>query len=472
MPAPAYDCVICGAGLAGISTAYQLAARFGLRDVLMVDERAPLSLTSDKSTECYRNWWPGPDDAMVRLVNRSIDLLEELARTSGNVFHLNRRGYLYVTADPGRVGEIRREAQAVSALGAGPLREHPGAGGYQPAPASDFQDRPAGADRIGADGIGADPIGADLIVDPALIHELFPYLTEQAAAVLHVRRAGWLSAQQLGMYLLEQARACGVRLQRGRLAAVDLRGGRVAGVRLEGAAGTVRVETAAFVDAGGPLVADVARLMGVELPVFAELHAKVSFADRLGAVPREAPLLIWTDPQRLPWSEEERRLWAESAETRWLLEELPGGAHTRPEGPAGSETVLMLWPYHTPVMHPQWPPAFDPSYAEVTLRGLATMLPGLRAYLSRMPKPVVDGGYYLKTAENRPLIGPLPVAGAYMAGALSGFGLMAACGAGELAAAHVAGASLPDYAPAFRLERYDDPAYRAAWERWQPAGQL
>ena len=35
---------------------------------------APLSLTSDKSTECYRNWWPGPGDAMVRLMNRSIDL--------------------------------------------------------------------------------------------------------------------------------------------------------------------------------------------------------------------------------------------------------------------------------------------------------------------------------------------------------------------------------------------------------------
>ena len=48
--------VICGAGIAGISAAYHLAVRQGVRDVVLVDERPPLSLTSDKSTEYYRNW--------------------------------------------------------------------------------------------------------------------------------------------------------------------------------------------------------------------------------------------------------------------------------------------------------------------------------------------------------------------------------------------------------------------------------
>jgi glycine/D-amino acid oxidase-like deaminating enzyme len=68
----------------------------------------------------------------------------------------------------------------------------------------------------------------------------------------------------------------------------------------------------------------------------------------------------------------------------------------------------------------------------------------------------------MKTFENRPLIGPLPVEGAYVVGALSGFGVMAACAAGELLAAHIAGGTLPAYAPAFRLARYTDPAYRRA----------
>ena len=88
------DVVICGAGIAGIAAAYFLSVRQGVPNVVLVDERRPLSLTSDKSTEAYRNWWPGPDDAMLRLMNRSIDLLEELDAASGHRIGLNRRGYL------------------------------------------------------------------------------------------------------------------------------------------------------------------------------------------------------------------------------------------------------------------------------------------------------------------------------------------------------------------------------------------
>ena len=73
------DIVICGAGIAGIAAARHLAAVSGVNRVVLVDERPPLTLTSDKSTECYRNWWPGPGNAMVALTNRSIDLLEDLA---------------------------------------------------------------------------------------------------------------------------------------------------------------------------------------------------------------------------------------------------------------------------------------------------------------------------------------------------------------------------------------------------------
>ena len=67
----------------------------------------------------------------------------------------------------------------------------------------------------------------------------------------------------------------------------------------------------------------------------------------------------------------------------------------------------------------------------------------------------VDGGYYCKTPDNRPLIGPLPIKGAYIAGALSGYGVMGSQAAGELIAAHVAGAALPDYATAFSYDRFD-----------------
>ena len=451
------EVVICGAGIAGISTAYFLAVRHGIRNVLLVDERDPLSLTSDKSTECYRNWWPGPGDAMVSLINRSIDLMEELAIKSGNIFHLNRRGYLYVTGDPAKVIPMQEEALKTSQLGGGPLRIHSGQPNdpdYTPSHPSEFLHQPG---------------GADLILDPALLKRHFPYLTDRAVAALHARRAGWLSAQQLGTYLFDQARASGAQLSRGRVSAVDTRGGQVKTIKLQDGQ---RVDTPYFVNAAGPFLSEVGRMIGIELPVFSEIHLKVAFNDHLGIVPRQSPLLIWSDSQFLPWSQEERLLLSEDEGTRWLLEELPPGVHTRPEGGADSPVVLMLWEYHTTPHEPVWPPPLDMQYPEIALRGLTAILPDLRKYFGKSPRPVLDGGYYTKTRENRPLIGTTPVDGAYVIGALSGFGVMAGCASGELLAQHITGNSLPSYAPYFSLQRYTDPAYLRLIQDWGVSGQL
>ena len=455
------DVVICGAGIAGIAAAYSLTVKHGIKDVALVDERPPLSLTSDKSTECYRNWWPGPGPAMVSLMNRSIDLLEGLARESGNVFNLNRRGYVYATADPARIEEFGRAGEESAALGAGPLRIHPGqtpgvSAPYHPAHTEGF-DSPLS--------------GADLILDQRLIREHFPYLSEKTVAVIHARRCGWFSAQTLGMYLLERAREGGARLVHASVEAVQTTGSRVAEVRLSNGES---IATLAFVNAAGPFLPHVGRLLRVELPVYSELHTKVFFPDPLGVVPREAPFLICADPQFAPWTDEERAYLEESAETRWMLEKFPAGAHLRPEGPAGSQMVLMLWDYHNHAhaVEPVPQPAFPPDFPDLVLRGLSTLLPGLKAYFDRPPRVSVDGGYYTKTRENRPLIGPLPVLGAYVIGALSGYGLMAAPAAGDLLATHIAGGALPPYAPAFSLERYDNPEYQKLLENWGNTGQL
>jgi glycine/D-amino acid oxidase-like deaminating enzyme len=455
------DIVICGAGISGIAAAYQLAVTHGVHQVVLVDERPPLTLTSDKSTECYRNWWPGPGDAMVRFMNRSIDLLETLATESGNYFHMNRRGYVFMTANPQRAHTFQESAATISALGAGPVRIHhgrPEVPAYQPAAAT---------------GYTGQPIGADLLLDAALIRQQFPFVAEDTVAVLHTRRCGWLSAQQLGRYLLEQARAHGVTLLRGRVTEVLLAHGRVAGIRVQQEGGTIQLHTGVFVNAAGPLLKQVGALFGLDIPVFNELHGKVIFEDTHGIVPRAAPLMIWDDPVTIPWSAEERNSLAERPETRWLLDEMPAGVHFRPEGGPHSRILLLLWTYHLEPQEPIWPPRFTPEYAEVVLRGITRMIPGMAVYLERLHKPVVDGGYYCKTRENRPLIGPLPVAGAYMLGAVSGYGIMASMAASELLAAHVTGSALPEYAPAFLLSRYDDPAYQALLAGWDAtAGQL
>jgi glycine/D-amino acid oxidase-like deaminating enzyme len=421
-------------------------------DVVLVDERPPLSLTSDKSTECYRNLWPGPGDAMVAAMNRSIDLLEELARESGNVFRLNRRGYLFASADPARTTAFIQTAEHAAALGSGAARVHGTASSdYRPAPADGFEDQ---------------PVGVDVLTDRALIRRHFPYLADDTVALLHARRCGWLSGQQLGMHMLERARDKGVRLVQGRVEAIRTAGGRVSDVTVSGAT----IATPRVVNAAGPFVARVGRMLGVELPVHCEQHTKIAFADTLGAVPRGAPFLIWTDPVRVAWTDDERRALAESRPD--LLGEFPSGVHGRPEGAGDSPIVLLLWNYRLDPVEPTFPLAFDPAYPELVIRGMARMLPALAKYADRLPRAFVDGGYYTKTRENRFLAGPLPVEGAYVCGALGGYGLMASSVAGELVADHVTGGRLPAYAPAFTLARYDDPAYRARLETWGDSGQL
>lgn len=447
------EIVICGAGILGISTAYALAQQ-GVKNILVVDEHPPLTLTSDKSSECYRNWWPGPGDAMVQLMNRSITLMEQRAAACNNMFKLNRRGYLYVTTDAAQVAGLRSAAAEAAGLGAGDLREHAaGSASYAPHHAEGYEG----------------PDGADLLTDAALIRQHFPYLAPETAAALHVRRAGWLSAQSYGMWMWEQARAGGVELITGRVAAVETAGGAVSGVTL--ADGT-HIATSTFINAAGPHIGAVSKLLGVDIPIYNELHIKAAFNDHLAAVGRDAPLVICADEQELIWSEDERAMLADDPETAWLLGRLPSGAHTRPEGDAAAQSILILWDVHNEKVEPTFPIVEDPLYAETAIRGLGRILPGMRGYLERMPRPSVDGGYYTKTQENRPLAGPLGVPGAYVIGAASGYGIMAAAGLAELLAGHITGAALLEYAPLFSLGRYKDPSYQALLANWGESWQL
>lgn len=446
--------VICGAGIAGVSAAFHLAVRNDVKGIVLVDERPPLTLTSDKSTECYRNWWPGPGDAMVAFANHSIDLLERLARETDNAFLMNRRGYLFATAE--NSAALIDAARETTSLGAGDLRVHKQTiANYVPAPAHGFENLPD---------------GVDLFDEPDLIMQLFPYLSDTTTTVAHARRCGWLSAQQLGMTMLAQAREAGVKLMRGKLTAVDTTGGRIKGVTVETGTDKTELATPIFINAAGPLTPTVGQLCGLDLPIKLEGHVKISFNDHRHAVPRDAPLVIWNDEVALPWSLEEREALAGSSETEALLENFVAGVHGRPDG--AGDTVLLYWTYEGGTPDLVLPVPYDPNYPEITIRGMSMVIPRLAEYFEQMPRPYVDGGYYAKTPENRPLVGPLPLEGAFICSAFSGFGIMTAMSGGDLLAAHVTGKSLPDYAPAFLLSRYDNPQYEILMAQAISSGQL
>lgn len=442
--------VIVGAGIAGIAVAYRLATKYGLHKVTLVDPRPPLTLTSDKSTECYRNWWP--NRPMVGLMNRSIDLLEEMAKESDNTFGLSRRGYLFVTADQRTFDTWKQQAHQISKFGAGPVRSHPGPVPYRRPAFDSYQGQPEGVD----------------LLESETLREHFPYLTESAFGALHVRRAGWLSAQQLGAWMLDEAKSAGMTHLIDEVVSITTSDDRVVGIVL--ASGS-HLDCDVVVNAAGPMSPDVAAMVGLDLPLRHEVHLKVAFRDHLGVVPRDAPMVIWSDPQTIAWGPEEREALAEAGR-RELTDPLPIYCHGRPEGGADSRYFVALWEYHGQVQKPVWPLPPDDLYPEVVMRGLATMVPELNRYRDGLPKSVTDGGYYTKTEENRPLIGPAGPDGFYLACGYSGFGVMVASGAADLVSRHVMGADLPPYAADFELRRYDDPTYLAAIRDGVESGQL
>lgn len=437
------DVVVVGAGIAGVASAYFLAVRERVGKVTLIDPRPPLTLTSDKSTECYRNWWPNAP--MVQLMNRSIDLLEELAIESDDVLGLSRRGYLFITADEDRLNDMVKQAEVTSSFGAGELRRHPGP-------------LPYGQATTGADVLGPRELGTH-----------FPYITSQAVGAIHIRRAGWFSAQQLGAWMLDRIKESGGQLIISQVVDFIDDGSRILGVQLSDGS---RLHSSHTVIAAGPMTKRVAAAAGIEVPLVSELHLKAAFRDHLGVVPRDAPMIIWSDPQLLEWSEEERQGLTELGRHE-LLGEMPVFCHGRPEGGPHSPYFLALWEYHREVFDdPVWPLPEDPLYAEVVMKGLTTMVPGLGVYLERLPATTVDGGYYTKTVENRPLIGPAGPEGLSLVAGMSGFGVMAAAGAGDLLARHISGRDIPSYAPAFLLSRYDDPSYLSQLTEPTPSGQL
>jgi len=168
------------------------------------------------------------------------------------------------------------------------------------------------------------------------------------------------------------------------------------------------------------------------------------------------PFTIFSDPQYLWWDDQERMLIGESPEYAWLLDEFPAGLHIKPEG---NGHIKLGWAFNREPETPRWETPDDFDFPNITLRGARRFIPALTPYVDQPPTPIIQfSGYYTRTRENLPLIGPLHPKGLFTVSALSGFGTMAACSAGELCADWMMAADLPGYARYFNPDRYDDVA--------------
>lgn len=432
--------VVIGAGIVGISTAYYLLRRHGQRQITLLDSGLPMAFTSAQSGENYRNWWPHP--AMVALTNHSIDLMEEIAAESGNRIAMTRRGYALATRsaaiDPliaqlhdGLQGDAHRLLR---------YHENPQSVTYRNFASPDWTTMPD---------------GVDILTNADLIQRHFPQYDPEVRAVLHIRRGGSISGQQLGSFMLEHLRDNGLRPQTGTVRSITTGNG--FGLDIETPDGPRTIKADQIVNAAGPFAPDIAAMLDVTLPLKNTLQQKIAFEDRNRAIPRSMPFSIDLDPQHIDWTEDEAALLRSDAAHAWLAREMPGAIHCRPDGGDNGTWVKLGWAYNTISAPASRSPDLDPGFPEIVLRGAARLNPALKSYYGNLPRNMHHyGGWYTMTEENWPLIGPMGPEGSFMNCAMSGFGTMAACASGALCADWITGSTLPAYAREMSLARYRD----------------
>jgi glycine/D-amino acid oxidase-like deaminating enzyme len=432
--------VICGAGIAGVATAYYLAVKCRQPGVVLVDRLQALSLTTSKSGENIRDYWPQP--CMASLSERSIELMEELAAESGDSFKLRFSGYDFVSESAGREIFPSEHLRGID-----------------------------DTNNSGPDGRRLEGMQRPVhIIDRESIRQSYSWLSDDISQIVHIPRAGTIDVYALGSLLLDRARRAGVEVLQARVSAIHRPASGSFDLQLDcnGSMETLHAEK--LVLAAGPFTSELAYMLGIELPIENFLQRKIVIRDPQRIVPRDMPFTVFADPQQLNWNDEERELISADPDYRWLLDEFPAGLHIKPES---RDQVKLGWAYNRLPEKPRWELEDDVDFPNIVMRGASRFMPALRAYVEELPTPVVQmAGYYSRTPENWPLIGPLEVEGVFAVAALSGFGTMAACAAGELCAAWMTDAPLPGYARNFHPDRYSDPGIMTEISKIESDGQL
>jgi glycine/D-amino acid oxidase-like deaminating enzyme len=418
--------VICGAGIAGIATAWSLAVKYRQKNIVLIDKNQPMSLTTSKSGENFRDYWP--QTCMTALTGYSIDLMHSLASDNENAFEMRYSGY-------------------------------------------DFVSESAGREIFPSDQLN-DPDNIDNLLHmtgSAQIRATQGYLGNSIEQLVRFKQAGAIDVHALGSLLLSLARKAGVNLLKAEIEGIEQTDNGFK-VSLSGHPDHSSLETEKLVLTPGPFINELVGMLGITLPVESILQRKFVIPDPKNIIPHDMPFTIFADPQRLNWSDEEKGLIGDTPEYHWLLEEFPAGLHIKPEGRGN---IKLGWAYNREPELPKWETSDDYDFPNITLRGASRFIPALNPYVDEPPTPIIQfSGYYTRTPENLPLIGPLELDGLFTVSALSGYGTMAACSAGELCADWMMDGELPGYAPYFHPDRYGDPVLMAEINRVGADGQL
>jgi hypothetical protein len=426
--------VVYGAGFTGVAVAHRLLVHCGVRSVAMIDPAPPLTLLSRPGRVTYRNWWPGADEASIRLANRTIDLLEDLDRAAGDLA-LDRRGDLLVTTRREQLEHLRAAAARLAQHGLGPLREHQSPEWYLPSPIT------------GTRGV-AD--GNDVLEGGPTLRSLFPAITPLAVGAIHVRRAGSLDGSRVVRRLWQEAAGRGLDTRRDDLVAIDgPPGGPVELLLASGA----RLGADEVVLAPGGRFAPVAARLGLMIPLGLEALPLFVPAELDRILPNDSPNLVSVDSERLEWSGTEAARLERDPLLRALLFELPGGFEV---SQGGGAPAAASWGPSIRIGHWEWPPVVPLAVREAMVRVLVRLVPAAIHARGGGRGGTASGSYAVVTEDRHPMIGRFVHGPIHW---LGGFGRMApslALAAADLLARSIAGEPLPAYLEPFAPDRFTE----------------
>jgi len=242
------DAVVIGGGIVGVSTAFWLS-REGL-DVVLLEMRDGLStLTTPASAECFRAQFAEP--AMAALAVPSIEIFEHFDEVIGipdYKISLRQQGYLFLTAEPGSVADLKENVQQQHRLGVTD---------------SEYLER-------------------DEIITR------FPYVSPNVLAATFRQRDGWLSCHETTQGF---AKGCNARF---------FINTKTTGIRTD-AKGVCGVETnrgviesGIVVNAAGPFAAEIGRMVNLTLPLETVRRQKVYIQSSVQR-PSDAPFTVDVD---------------------------------------------------------------------------------------------------------------------------------------------------------------------------------
>jgi sarcosine oxidase subunit beta len=374
------DAVIIGGGIIGVATAFWLS-RAGMKTILVEMRDGLSTLTTTASIESFRAQFTEP--AMAALAMESIQVWENFAQVTGlegYEIDLHHGGYLFLTTNEATVADVRTTVD-----------------GYHKVGVADSEFLTGGE-----------------------VLNRWPWLSKEIKAAAYRAKDGWFSAHEVtqgfaraadqAMFYL-RTKATGIETDaKGVSAVITDRG---------------RINTRVVVNAAGPFAIEVARWVGLDLPIFQIRRQRVFVAPH-PKIPTDAPLVMDVDN-----------------DSYWRPE--TGGA-------------LLGW--HDPQEEKSDPledPQGDWDFPAVTLEKVARLSPFWMDVVEDLKQEdlSVYAGQYVHAPDDQPILGPVARVPGFYLNCAYWPGVMLSAAAGRWTCDMITGGMDPASNP-LRLSRFEE----------------